>query len=129
MQVLGDDDKELYSFEQVVACKFISDFYHNKTTEIMFPKPLKILKARKYTITMEGITIKSYYSAKCVNPVSVNGVTFIFEKSPLCKSQTNENQGQFAGLMFINDDIYGCVDWKYSICVHATENCKKCGRK
>ena len=64
------------------------------------PRPVYLTANTSYTLVVKDLDVNTYYGRDCKTSCTVNGVTVIFETSPLCSTETNKDKGQIAGIVF-----------------------------
>lgn len=63
-------------------------------------RPVYLRAHTSYTLVVKDLDVNTYYGTNCKASCTANGVTVVFETSPLCTTETDKDKGQIAGIVF-----------------------------
>jgi hypothetical protein len=66
----------------------------------LIPRPVYLRAHTSYTLVVKDLDVNTYHGTNCKASCTANGVTVVFETSPLCTTETDKNKGQIAGMVF-----------------------------
>jgi len=84
----------------VSALKGSISVLNGEKRSTIIPRPVSLKASTSYTLVVKDLDVNTYYGTKCKPSLTANGVTVIFETSPLCTTETDKDKGQIAGIVF-----------------------------
>jgi BTB/POZ domain-containing protein 1/2 len=99
--------KQHYSLEILNEAENVVSALKGSISEIrserqntLIPRPVYLRAHTSYTLVVKDLDVNTYYGTNCKASFTANGVTVIFETSPLCTTETDKDKGQIAGIVF-----------------------------
>lgn len=71
-----------------------------ETQTIRLSNPISIIRDRGFTVMIPSPKVLVHYGSQCQEHWEENGIKVTFEYTPECTTDTNEKQGQIAGIEF-----------------------------